>query len=162
MNLPPNNLIQSKSDESPDKKVNTQSLDLRNINSIVSKQMQASKLLQPYLGNFDHSLMRNSLIGGHPKKINFCDTNISKKVLKTRDYQEFEQESLNDSEIKTPLSQEINENNIFDQITIKTDRVKQQEKNIRFLNEKGLDNRSRQYQEEQNYLNQFGKKIFLK
>lgn len=164
MNLPPSqNLVQSNSEESPPRgpmQINAKSLNLKNINSIVSKDMQTSQLLQPYLGNFERSLMRKSLIGAHPKNINFCDTKICKKVLKTRDFQEFEQQSMGDSGIKTPLSQEINENNIFDQITLKTDRVKQQERNIRFLKEKVVDNRALQFTEDQNYLHQLGKSNF--
>ena len=107
-------------------------LTLNNIKSIVSKDIQNSQILQPYLEAIDSSIMRKSLLGNPQKTINFCDTNISKKVLKTRDFQEFRQQSVDDSDIKTPLSQEINENNIFDQITLKTDRVKQNEKLLRF------------------------------
>lgn len=81
--------------------------------------------------------MRKTLLGNGPKKINFCDTNISKRVLKTRNFQEFQQQSEEDSDIKTPLTQEINENNIFDQITLKTDKVKQNEQQLRFLKEQG-------------------------
>jgi hypothetical protein len=113
-------------------KSSAQLLTLNNIKSIVSKDIKNSQLLKPYLDAIDSSLMRKSLLGNPQKTINFCDTNISKKILKTRDFQEFHQQSLEDADIKTPLSQEINENNIFDQITLKTDRVKQNEKLLRF------------------------------
>lgn len=93
-------------------------------------------VVYPVVGSFDPKIMRKSLMNTGPKKINFCDTNISKRVLKTRNFQEFQQQS-EEEDIKTPLSQEINENNIFDQITLKTDKVKQTEQQIRFSKELG-------------------------
>jgi hypothetical protein len=96
-----------------------------------------SQLMYPFLNSIDPRVMRKSLLGNGPKKINFCDTNISKRVLKTRNFEEFQQQSEEESDIKTPLSQEINENNIFDQITLKTDKVKQTEHQKRFLKNLG-------------------------
>lgn len=93
---------------------------------------KAPEMVVPFLGALDPGIMRQTLLNNGPKKINFCDTNISKRVLKTRNFQEFRQESEEESSIKTPLSQEINENNIFDQITLKTDRVKLKEQQLRF------------------------------
>ena len=132
MNLQPSKSGSKSSDLKSQTKPNGHVLTLNNIKSIVSKDIQNSQLLQPYLEAIDSSIMRKSLLGNPQKTINFCNTNISKKVLKTRDFQEFGQDSMDESDIKTPLSQEINENNIFDQITLKTDRVKQNEKLLRF------------------------------
>jgi hypothetical protein len=131
MNIPPSKSESESSGLKTHSKQPPQVLTLNNIKSIVSKDIQNSQILQPYLEAIDSSIMRKSLLGNPQKTINFCDTNISKKILKTRDFQEFRQQSI-DSDIKTPLSQEINENNIFDQITLKTDRVKQNEKLLCF------------------------------
>lgn len=146
------NLDQSQSN-SPTNTLDAQkqkTIDLPNDSSkIHPPEDQTPKLLIPYLDAIDSSIMRKTLLGNHPKKINFCDTNISKRVLKTRDFQEFQQQSMEDSDIKTPLSQEINENNIFDQITLKTEKVKQNERHLRFSKDKNsLQLRSSKFKED--------------
>lgn len=95
-------------------------LALQNIKSLVSGEMQNPQFLQPYLEVLDPIVLKKAVTGNPAKQLNFCDTSISKNILKTRNFEEFRAESANESDIKTPLSQEINENNIFDQITLKT------------------------------------------
>ena len=91
------NLDQSQSN-SPTNTLDAQkqkTIDLPNDSSkIHPPEDQTPKLLIPYLDAIDSSIMRKTLLGNHPKKINFCDTNISKRVLKTRDFQEFQQQSV--------------------------------------------------------------------
>lgn len=91
----------------------------KNPQSGASSEGQNPQYLQPYLTALDPGVMKEAVTGNPLKRINFCEVEAATGHLKTRDYEEFQGDSEGESDIKTPLSQEINGNNIFDQISLK-------------------------------------------